>query len=534
MTVVGGPRKGRIVSLLVLLMSLGLLAACGGMDIEQADEGGATKAGGDSGEVVSSRTDLESATVQIVAEGSFVDPEVGQVLNDAGSGSGFIIDPSGIAVTNNHVVTGSAILKVYVAGEDEPRNAKVLGVSECSDLAVIDIEGEGYPYFEWRDDPVTTGLDVYAAGFPLGDPEFTLTRGIVSKADTDGETVWASVDSVLEHDATINPGNSGGPLVDDNSRVVGVNYAGSSETNQYFAITSDEALAVVAQLREEQDVDSIGVNGQAVVSQDQSLSGVWVSSVQSGSPADEAGVRGGDLITKLEGLVLATDGTMADYCDVLRSRDASDTMNLEVLRYQTGETLEGQLNGRNLEPAASLPPEVEEQAGVSGSAEGTTGGDTYSGYTTVTDDSEALQMDVPTEWSAVNGGAWDFEGKTVGKAITASADLDAYTNTWGEPGAFFGASSSLIESYSVDSLLDYYDWSGECEIDGRYDYQDELYKGKYDLWVNCGDEGATYIVLAAVPENQEYITLVNIQVTNDADLDAADQILNTFEVVGDV
>jgi hypothetical protein len=104
----------------------------------------------------------------------------------------------------------------------------VLGVSECSDLAVIDIEGEGYPYFEWHDGAINTGIDVYAAGFTFSDPEFTLTRGIVSKAEANGETPWASVDAVLEHDATINPGNSGGPLVGNNSKVVGVNYAGIS------------------------------------------------------------------------------------------------------------------------------------------------------------------------------------------------------------------------------------------------------------------------------------------------------------------
>ncbi len=86
-----------------------------------------------------------------------------------------------------------------------------MGVSECSDLAVIDIEGDGYPYLEWFDGQVAPGLDVYAAGFPLGDPEFTLTRGIISKERADGETDWASVDWVVEHDATINPGNSGGP-----------------------------------------------------------------------------------------------------------------------------------------------------------------------------------------------------------------------------------------------------------------------------------------------------------------------------------
>ena len=100
-----------------------------------------------------------NATVQIVAEGSFMDPEFGMQYNSAGAGTGFIIDPSGIAVTNNHVVTGAAFLQVYVQGFDEPLNARVLGVTECSDLAVIDIEGEGYPFLDWNTSPVSLGTE---------------------------------------------------------------------------------------------------------------------------------------------------------------------------------------------------------------------------------------------------------------------------------------------------------------------------------------------------------------------------------------
>ena len=122
-----------------------------------------------------------NATVQIVAEGSFMDPEFGMQYNSAGAGTGFIIDPSGIAVTNNHVVTGAAFLQVYVQGFDEPLNARVLGVTECSDLAVIDIEGEGYPFLDWNTSPVSLGTEVYALGYPLGDPGPTLTRGVISK-----------------------------------------------------------------------------------------------------------------------------------------------------------------------------------------------------------------------------------------------------------------------------------------------------------------------------------------------------------------
>lgn len=305
--------------------------------------------------IVSSLRDVQRATIQIQAEGSFVDQELGQQLNRRGRGSGLIIDESGIAVTNNHVVTGAAILQVWIGGESNPRNARILGASECSDLAVIDIEGDGYPVFEWFDGEIFAGLDVFAAGFPLGDPEFTLTRGIVSKTRTRGETNWASVDSVIEHDATINPGNSGGPLVTIEGKVVGVNYAGRNETSQFFAISRDEALKVINQLRAGQDINSIGINGTAVRNEEQSISGIWVASVKSGSPASDVGIKGGDIITKLEGLVLATDGTMADYCDVLRTHHPEDVLSIEVLRFATGEVLEGKLNSYKLQPAPEPP-----------------------------------------------------------------------------------------------------------------------------------------------------------------------------------
>lgn len=297
---------------------------------------------------VSSFQDARGAVIQIEAQGTFVDPEFGE-YSGAGRGSGFIIDPSGIAVTNNHVVTGAAKLQVWIGGDtSQSYNARVLGVSECSDLAVIDIDGDGFPYLEWYQGPIEVGLEVFTAGFPLGDPEYTLTKGIVSKENANGETTWASIDSVIMHDATINPGNSGGPLIDNNGKVVAVNYATYKAADQYFAIGKDVAIPIIEKLRSGQNVDSIGINGTAVVSTDGTLSGIWVSSVASGSPADNAGLTGGDIVTELEGFPLSTDGTMADYCDIIRSHTPDDTLNLEVLRYFTSEVLEGQLNGKAL------------------------------------------------------------------------------------------------------------------------------------------------------------------------------------------
>lgn len=174
-----------------------------------------------SGGAIGSLDELKDVVVQIESVGTFVDPQVGLLVNAGGYGSGFLIDSSGLAVTNNHVVTGAATLKVFYNGQQY--SARVLGASECADLAVIQIQGSNFKYLDWYSGDIKTGMEVYSAGFPLGEPQFTLTKGIVSKEQADGHTNWASLDYVLSHDAIINPGNSGGPLVSQNGQVVGVN-----------------------------------------------------------------------------------------------------------------------------------------------------------------------------------------------------------------------------------------------------------------------------------------------------------------------
>lgn len=470
---------------------------------------------------VSTLEDVRSATIRIVAEGSFVSPEDFQTVSVAGQGSGFIIDPEGIAVTNNHVVTGAAFLKVYVEGENSPRNAKILGVSECSDLAVIDIDGDGFPYLDWHAGNLNVGLDVYGAGFPLaGNEEYTLTRGIISKEKANGETQWASVDSVLEHDATINPGNSGGPLVDSSGQIVGVNYSTRRDTSQNFAIGRDEAIRVITQLREGKDVHSIGINGEAIRNEDGSIVGLWVASVESGSPADLAGLEGGDIITNLEGLHLATDGTMADYCDVLRSRNADDTMSIQVLRLASGEILEGQLNGRELETAVifDLGDEVAT-------------GESYDSYTTLNDASGQLQIDVPTAWADTLGDAWLMDDQNIGPSIMAAPSLDGYVNSWTTPGVFFGATSEANILSDPAALLESVDFSSDCTYDGRQEYADQLYTGAYDVWSNCGGTGSFFVNLVALPEDGSFATLVQVQIVSTADQEAFENILNTFVVL---
>lgn len=474
---------------------------------------------------VNSLDGVRSATIKIGIQGKFSYPE-GEAERFFG-GSGFIIDPSGIAVTNNHVVTGAALVQVLLPGETQPRNAQVLGLSECSDLAVIDIDGEGFPYLEWYTGDISVGLEIYAAGYPLGASleEYTLLQGIVSKEKAGGESNWASVDSVIEHTALTNPGNSGGPIVTKDGKVVAVHYAGDPDAEQHFAIARDEAKPIIEKLRNNEDVNSIGVNSEAWLFEDGS-SGIWVYSVASGSPADKAGLKGGDYITEIEGIKMATDGSKASYCDILRTHQPTDTLSLKVYRSYTGEFLDGQLNGRALEVVGTVDG-------------GDTGGGT-DGFVAVFDDTGAIGVEVPASWSEVDGASWENVWTTsssninfVAASVVASADIDGYYSNFGVPGVSFAASEDWSKIGGYIQLLDgTRGWYDSCDIEERGDYEDTFYEGKYDIW-DCS--GANVVVLAARPisDPSAYLSLLQIQASG---LDAAsiERILNTFDVVGNL
>jgi serine protease Do len=523
-------------------------AIFGGSDSETIDDS-QSDGFGSRGTKVSSLADVKSAVIQISAVGTFADPEFGE-YSGAGSGSGFIIDPSGLALTNNHVVTGSALIEVWVGGDtSRTYNAQILAVSECSDLALIDIEGSGFSYLEWYPEDITVGLEVYAAGFPLGDPEFTLTKGIVSKEKASGESNWASVNQVIEHDATINPGNSGGPLVTEDGQVVGVNYASFAAAGQFFAIGRDTTLDILDHLKEGNDVDSLGINGVAIATEDQTLSGIWVSSVKSGSSADDAGLAPGDFITSLEGLPLATDGSMSAYCDIIRTQGDENTLSMEVLRFETNQALEGQFNGRPLMVTGDLgdPGTANTKADTTsddGASQGDLGGfgtelvlEVFDdGYMAVTDDLGALYIEVPTTWNEIDGTTWSeyWDDLYFDAADVAIApDLDGFLSYYDNSGVQFSASKDWGAIGGYIQLLDgiLYWFEDTCTYEFREDYEDQIFEGAYDYWY-CGED-AEVVVVAARPKADPtaYLALVQVQITTDFDLEVLEQIIATFDVV---
>lgn len=453
----------------------------------------ATSSAGASG-AITSIDGAKAAVVRIVAEGSYVDPAEG-LVSSAGSGSGFIVDPAGLIVTNAHVVEGAGSVQVYVGGSDTPLNAKILGISECNDVAMLDLVGDGYPFLDWYEGTAEPGLDVYAAGFPLGDPEYTLVKGIVAKAKASGDTPWASIDYSIQHDAEIQPGNSGGPLLTEQAAVVGINYSFSNPTNtsQYFAIPAAIAQESVKTLATGNDLDSIGINGIAIYNADTDAGGLWVSGVRAGSPASNAGIEPGDIIYTLAGrdVVTRQDGaTKAGYCDVLRTQGSDRAMSVVVYRSGTEEVLKGEINN----PDKPLVP-------VPLAGDGQTGSSTAEGFTEATDSTGRLVTQFPDGWNEIDKQMVDTDlGKASylaasadqsnfldGKATAAGAlfllhtnlthaDLNKARNSYAK---LFGMSSSCTVANSTDVPTSY----------GDYSYVDTNY-------TNCGTAGIDAYIAA--------------------------------------
>jgi serine protease Do len=244
------------------------------------------------------------------------DPQVRRGLVPAGLGSGFVVDPTGLIVTNNHVIDGADQVHVTLAdGRRLP--ARIVGTDERTDIALLQVEaGAPLPHVAFGDsDRVRVGDRVLAVGNPFG-LGGTVTSGIVSARNRD---IRSGPDAeFLQLDAAINSGNSGGPTFDVFGRVIGINTAILSPSGGSvgigFAIPANQAKAVIEQLRTRGSVERgwIGVSIQPVTPDmvaDLGLdrpTGLLVAQVTRGGPAMRAGLRPGDVIVAVDGKEVET------------------------------------------------------------------------------------------------------------------------------------------------------------------------------------------------------------------------------------
>jgi serine protease Do len=280
--------------------------------------------------------------------GQFPDQEGGddgQVRESLGSG--FIVDPKGYIITNNHVVEKAD--KIYVKlstdpdNQDEGREARVIGVDKATDLAVIKIEtNTPLPTVKLgNSDNTEVGDWVEAIGSPFALSQ-TVTAGIISAKN---RTIEPGANGQFQHfiqtDAAINPGNSGGPLLNMNGDVIGVNTAIFTQSNGYqgigFAMPSNTVVQVYNDLispSHKVTRGSIGIEFKEGLSGAVNRvygfkNGVLVNKVKPGGPAEQAGLKSGDIITTIDGRAIK-DGD--DLVNEIASRRPGSTIRLGYLR----------------------------------------------------------------------------------------------------------------------------------------------------------------------------------------------------------
>jgi S1-C subfamily serine protease len=278
-----------------------------------------------------------------------------QVYPERGQGSGFLINNSGWILTNRHVVSGRAPQVQVTLADKSQYKARILGVDEYNDIALLEIKPKGnVPFLRLGDsDKLLVGQKVIAIGNPFG-LNGTLTTGVVSAVGRTIREESLTYENMIQTDAAINPGNSGGPLLDSQGSVIGINtmiYGAQGNIGIGFALPVSRARSMLEEYKTRGriappllGVSAIMVSGDLAEALElPSAGGLLIQSVQSGSPAEEAGLRaprqrvivgnyqlgvGGDLIVAIDGAPVETDSLQR----VLSRKRAGETIELTIYR----------------------------------------------------------------------------------------------------------------------------------------------------------------------------------------------------------
>ena len=305
-----------------------------------------------SGQTLMSPAEVYASTVNSVVSinCSSVSTNIfGQSVQSASSGSGFIITQDGYIVTNHHVVSGASSVTVTMYdGTEDP--ATVVGSDRDYDVAVLKINATDLqPVTLGNSSSVNVGDTALAIGNPLGELTFSMSQGIVSCCDR-AINVDGTPFNMIQVDASINPGNSGGPLMNLYGEVVGIvsaKYSSFSNTTVEglgFAIPIGDVQAIITDIMENgqvTDKPSFGITAgtmteqMAAQYQIEQKSGAFVYSVNKGGAGEKAGLRMGDVITKVDSTDIAS---MEDLTAAKKGHKAGDTVTVTYFRDGSSHT----------------------------------------------------------------------------------------------------------------------------------------------------------------------------------------------------
>ena len=334
---------GRRAILGLLALSL-IFGAAGGAGATVLLLGGFTGSGDISERIRQTLVSEQSATVSVAER---ISPAIVtiEVTTTSGEsvGSGVIYSADGWIVTNRHVVEGATAMTVHLEdGRDFP--GRVYGVDTLTDLAIVKVEATGLTAATLgRSSAIQVGQTAIAIGSPLGVYTNSVTAGIISAIGREITTESGRLDGLLQTDAAINPGNSGGALVDSSGAVIGINTAISTEgAGIGFAIPIDiarpimeQALAGIELSRPWIGIRYVALNRRTAAENNLTLfQGAWISGgtesgIVPGSPAEVAGLADGDIVTKVQGVLIDEQHPLQD---LLVQYSPGAVIVLDVLR----------------------------------------------------------------------------------------------------------------------------------------------------------------------------------------------------------
>lgn len=388
---------GRIIALALCFSLLGSVLGAGGVFLVQGLARGSVSSEADSSTTAFLRGLREKATIQTAQVDTSREMNPAEVYaanvhstvgittsvttnfwgfqtTSAASGSGFIISADGYILTNHHVIEDSNSVTVTMY-DGTTYDAEIVGYDESNDIAVLKIDAKDLPPVILGDsDNLNVGDSVIAIGNPLGELTFSLTSGCVSAKDRKVTLSGGLTMDLIQTDAAINSGNSGGALFNLHGEVVGVTnakYSSSSSSqasidNIGFAIPINTILPIVESIIEKGYVSKpyIGVS-VGNVSQESQLYGLpkggAIVEITEGSPAEEAGLQVGDIVTAVGGSEITSSD---DLVRVVRAAKVGDELKLTV--YRQGQTVELTVTVAEKIQSATAQPEAQNQSQTSG------------------------------------------------------------------------------------------------------------------------------------------------------------------------
>ncbi len=285
----------------------------------------------------------------------------GQVFQQKGGGTGFIITEDGMIVTNKHVVNDASATYTIFTADGKDYEAKILAKDPSMDLAIMKIEATGLPVVDLGDsDAIKVGQSVIAIGNALGEFNNSVTVGVISakerQIEASGTGMTEKLEGLLQTDAAINPGNSGGPLVNIKGQVIGVNTAVAQAENIGFAIPVNSVKNTIDQMKkfgkikrpylgvryipitkEIAKLNNLKVEYGALVVRGESRAEV---AVLPSSPADKAGIKENDIILQIAGQKIDESNSLAK---IIAKQQVGDEVELKIMRSGQEQTVKATL-----------------------------------------------------------------------------------------------------------------------------------------------------------------------------------------------